>query len=97
MYCRSDGNGDSSLSPAAADGHAELSALPQHAAEKYATMFLACYDAGLRALTYSNAGHLPPLVLSSKERIRRLETSDTVVGLFDGTTYHENTVIMESG
>ena len=26
-------------------------------------MFLGCYDARARSLTYSNAGHLPPLVI----------------------------------
>src|SRR5215469_13255860 len=31
--------------------------------EKYATLFLAMYDAGERRLIFSNAGHLPPLIL----------------------------------
>ena len=31
--------------------------------EKYATLFLAHYDADSALLTYSNAGQLPPLVL----------------------------------
>jgi len=97
MYCRSDGNGDSSLSPAVLMATLNYQLYRSTPIEKYATMFLGCYDAGSRALTYSNAGHLPPLVLSGKERITRLETSDTVVGLFDGTTYHEGTVGMEPG
>src|SRR5208283_5180065 len=59
--------------------------------EKYATMFLGCYDAGSRGLTYSNAGHLSPLLLGGKDRITRLETGDTVVGLFDSISYHEST------
>jgi phosphoserine phosphatase RsbU/P len=65
--------------------------------EKYATMFLGCYDAISGALTYSNAGHLPPLVLSGDGSVRRSETSGTVVGLFDGMTYGESTVVMRSG
>jgi sigma-B regulation protein RsbU (phosphoserine phosphatase) len=65
--------------------------------EKYATLFLACYDSGARSLTYSNAGHLPPLVLSSNGDFRRLETSGTVVGLFDGMQYDESAVAMQPG
>ncbi len=65
--------------------------------EKYATLFLACYDANARALTYSNAGHLPPLVLSSNGNVRRLETSGTVVGLFDGMEYDESALAMQPG
>ncbi len=52
---------------------------------------------GSRALTYSNAGHLPPLVLGSNGNVTRLETSGTVVGLFDGMTYEESTVALEPG
>jgi phosphoserine phosphatase RsbU/P len=65
--------------------------------EKYATMFLACYDANTRLLTYSNAGHLPPLLLDSNGGVRRLETSGTVVGLFDGMTYEKSSVAMQPG
>ena len=36
-------------------------------------------------------------MLGGKDRITRLETSDTVVGLFDGISYHESTVVMEPG
>ena len=65
--------------------------------EKYATMFLACYDAKARELTYCNAGHLPPILLSADGRITRLDTSGTVAGLFDGATYDESTISMEPG
>ncbi len=30
--------------------------------EKYATMFLGCYDPASQSLVYSNAGHLPPFL-----------------------------------
>ncbi len=65
--------------------------------EKYATMFLGCYDAGSSSLTYSNAGHLPPLLLGCSGEVRRLETSGTVVGLFDGMSYDESAVAMQPG
>ena len=64
---------------------------------KYATMFLCCYCAESRSLIYSNAGHLPPLLLGGNGDIRRLEPSGTVVGLFDGMTYGEASVDMKPG
>src|SRR5215469_16981065 len=57
--------------------------------EKYATMFLATYDGMERLLTYSNAGHLPPLLLPPSGAVRRLERGGTVVGLFDDLTFDE--------
>jgi sigma-B regulation protein RsbU (phosphoserine phosphatase) len=65
--------------------------------EKYATMFLACYDAKALELTYCNAGHLPPIMLSPDGSVTRLETSGTVAGLFDDATYHESTIAMQPG
>ncbi len=66
-------------------------------AAKYATMFLCNYDASTRLLTYSNAGHLPPLLLGGDGNVRRLETSGTVVGLFDGMIYDESSIAMAPG
>ncbi|HEX8892839.1 MAG TPA: PP2C family protein-serine/threonine phosphatase, partial [Terriglobales bacterium] len=65
--------------------------------EKYATMFLGCYDGASRTLTYSNAGHLPPMVLCHDGKVRRLEVSGTVVGLFDGVNYGESRLPMHPG
>jgi sigma-B regulation protein RsbU (phosphoserine phosphatase) len=65
--------------------------------EKYATLFLAHYDAATAQLTYSNAGHLPPLVLSRDGKIRRLDVGGTVVGLMDGMRYQEDRFQMKSG
>ena len=65
--------------------------------EKYATLFLAHYDAASAMLTYSNAGQLPPLVLSRGGSIRRLDQGGTVVGLMDGMHYDEDRFQMQSG
>jgi sigma-B regulation protein RsbU (phosphoserine phosphatase) len=65
--------------------------------EKYATMFLGCYDANAQALVYSNGGHLPPIVLSQDRSVIRLEASGTVVGLFDAMAYNESRVPMKAG
>jgi len=65
--------------------------------EKYATMFLGCYDAATRELTYCNAGHLPPIVLHQNGTLSRLTACGTVAGLFDDSTYTEATIRLEPG
>jgi sigma-B regulation protein RsbU (phosphoserine phosphatase) len=62
--------------------------------EKYATLFLAIYDGRSHRLTYSNGGHLPPILIAADGSIRRLEAGGTVVGLFDNMTYDEGSVEM---
>jgi sigma-B regulation protein RsbU (phosphoserine phosphatase) len=65
--------------------------------EKYATLFLGFYDDLNQRLTYSNAGHLPPIVLSRDGSVRRLEKGGTVVGLFPDRDYEEETVELYPG
>ena len=66
-------------------------------AEKYATLFLGVYDGRSHQLTYSNGGHLPPILIGKDGTIRRLEAGGTVVGLFDNMTYQEGAVEMHPG
>ena len=47
-------------------------------------------------LTYCNAGHNPPLVVS-RDSFRRLECGGPIVGLFEGATYEEETVTLTPG
>lgn len=65
--------------------------------EKYATLFLAHYNAENARLTYSNAGQLPPLVLGADGSVRRLDRGGTVVGLMDGMHYEEGVVQLNPG
>ncbi len=65
--------------------------------EKYATLFLAHYDAATAWLTYSTAGQLPPLLLGRDNSVRRLDCGGTVVGLMDGMKYKEGRFPMHSG
>lgn len=66
-------------------------------AEKYATLFLGIYNGVERKLTYSNGGHLPPIIMSEDGSIRRLECGGTVVGLFDQRSYNEASVELRRG
>jgi phosphoserine phosphatase RsbU/P len=65
--------------------------------EKYATLFLGIYDGRLRRMTYSNGGHLPPIVISENGAISKLEAGGTVVGLFDNMCYDEGSIDMQPG
>ena len=65
--------------------------------EKYATLFLGLYDGQSRRLTYSNGGHLPPIIISEDGTLRRLDRGGTVVGLFDNMSYEESSVQLEPG
>ena len=66
-------------------------------AEKYATLFLGVYDGRQRKLTYSNGGHLPPIILGEDGSIRRLEQGGTVIGLFERRSYQEASVALRRG
>jgi sigma-B regulation protein RsbU (phosphoserine phosphatase) len=65
--------------------------------EKYATLFLGIYNGAERKFTYSNGGHLPPIIMSQDGSIRRLECGGTVVGLFDQANYEEESVELRRG
>jgi sigma-B regulation protein RsbU (phosphoserine phosphatase) len=64
--------------------------------EKYATFFYAVYDEPKGLLTYTNAGHPPP-VLFRRNGIERLAQGGTVVGLFSPMEYEQAVVEIAPG
>jgi serine phosphatase RsbU (regulator of sigma subunit) len=62
--------------------------------EKYVTFFYGVYDERQRRLTYTNAGHLPPLIFRGPE-VRRLETGGTVLGLIPEAEYEQGEVHLQ--
>ncbi|HLK51622.1 MAG TPA: SpoIIE family protein phosphatase [Bryobacteraceae bacterium] len=66
------------------------------APEKYATFYFALYDEARQQLTYTNAGHLPPILMRNGS-FEKLEPNGTVVGIFPGAKYEEATVRLEAG
>jgi sigma-B regulation protein RsbU (phosphoserine phosphatase) len=56
--------------------------------EKYATFFFGIYDEHSRVLSYTNAGHLPPILIRNGEATF-LEVTGTVVGAFPKVQYEE--------
>jgi len=63
-------------------------------ASKYATFFCACYNDATSELRYTNAGHLPPLLIR-KGQVRELNVDGLVVGAFSFASYDESTLQLE--
>jgi sigma-B regulation protein RsbU (phosphoserine phosphatase) len=53
------------------------------AGNHFATLFVARYDDGTRALRYANCGHHPPIVLRADGSVERLAVTARAIGLFD--------------
>ncbi len=66
-------------------------------AAKYATLFLGVYDGATRRLTYTNGGHLPPILISQDGSSQLLSCGGTVVGLFDNLSFPEAVVQLRRG
>jgi len=64
--------------------------------DRFATMFLAIYNAQSRLLRYTNAGHLPPLCVTDSG-VTQLEVGGTIVGMFPNCEYEEGSVTLEPG
>jgi sigma-B regulation protein RsbU (phosphoserine phosphatase) len=66
------------------------------APEKYLTFYFGLYDDDRGILTYTNAGHLPPLIIREGSPLR-LDINGTVVGAFPHATFDESEVCLEPG
>ena len=65
-------------------------------AEKFATFCIALYDDETGMLTYTNAGHLPPILIHNGSSTL-LDINGTVVGAFPGSKYDESKVELHAG
>jgi len=66
------------------------------APEKYATFFFGIYDDATGKLTYTNAGHLQPILLRDGAT-QKLEVTGTVVGAFPSSCYEEKQIALLPG
>ncbi len=64
--------------------------------EKYATFFFGLFDEPTRSLTYTNAGHLSPLLFRNGNVVS-LDSNGTVVGAFPFSKYEQSCIAMEPG
>jgi len=65
-------------------------------AEKYATFFFAIYDQQTGLLTYTNAGHLKPVLIRDGAPTM-LDVNGLMVGAFPFATYDESKIALSSG
>jgi sigma-B regulation protein RsbU (phosphoserine phosphatase) len=66
------------------------------AANKFATLFYGVYDDADQTLTYCNAGHNPPFYIDGEE-VKELKTGGTVIGIFNDSSYEQETIRMKAG
>jgi phosphoserine phosphatase RsbU/P len=66
------------------------------APEKYATFFFGMFDEANCTLTYTNAGHLPPILIR-KNQATMLDINGTVVGAFPTACYDKSVITLEPG
>ena len=93
---RSNGDGLHRLSTARMVSNLNQQLYATTSLEKYATFYFALYDEATHALTYTNAGHLAPMLLRGSE-IQTMDSTGTVVGAFPFATYEEKSVRLEHG
>src|SRR5262249_32614279 len=66
------------------------------APEKYATFYFGLYEEPGHSLTYTNAGHLAPVLLRGGD-VHSLDSTGTVVGAFPFARYEERSVPLDHG
>ena len=63
----------------------------------YATMFFGVYDDARRMLRYANCGHNPPVLLRADGNIERLDSTATVLGMFEEWEFPADEVEIRPG
>ncbi|HEY7392197.1 MAG TPA: SpoIIE family protein phosphatase [Bryobacteraceae bacterium] len=91
-----DGNRPNYFSAASLVGALNRQLYANTAPEKYATFYFALYDDVEHVVTYTNAGHLPPMLVR-KQCVDQLEPTGTVVGAFPSARYEEQKIALEPG
>ena len=84
------------LSPSEAVARINLQLHINTGPEKYATFCFGVIEETTGIFTYTNAGHLPPLLVRDAQA-RKLEINGTVVGAFSSAQYSESRLQLQSG
>jgi sigma-B regulation protein RsbU (phosphoserine phosphatase) len=64
--------------------------------DRYATFFYATYDSETHMLSYTNAGHPAPFLVT-RDCVQQLDQGGTVMGLFEETPYTQVTLQVPPG
>ena len=87
----------STPNPAQMCRHLNRIALENARAERFTTMFYGVLDSASRTLRYTNAGHVPPIVVRNDGSIVRLSEGGTVLGVFADASYDEGQLTLNAG
>jgi sigma-B regulation protein RsbU (phosphoserine phosphatase) len=90
------GHGPSQLSTAKMVANLNKQLYATTAPEKYATFYFAMYHEADHSLSYTNAGHLAPILLRGNS-VQCLGSTGTVVGAFPFARFEEKTIPLEHG
>lgn len=64
---------------------------------QFVTAFYGILDASNKTLSYSNAGHNPPLLINAAGQTRFIKRGEQPLGMFQDTRYHEYYLSFEPG
>lgn len=64
---------------------------------QFVTAIYGILDASNRTLSYSNAGHNPPLLIKAGGEARFIDRGEQPLGMFRETRYHETHLLLEPG
>jgi len=87
-----DGNGNTAKLVTLLNGHL----FRNTSDDRYATFFYATYDSETHVLSYTNAGHLAPFLVT-RDCVQQLDQGGTVMGLFEETPYTQVTLQVPPG
>jgi sigma-B regulation protein RsbU (phosphoserine phosphatase) len=90
------GNGHSPVSTSVLVSHLNQQLYASTSPEKYATFFFSVYDEPTGMLTYTNAGHLSPILVRDGKAMM-LDTNGMVVGAFPFARYGESQIQLQPG
>jgi phosphoserine phosphatase RsbU/P len=64
---------------------------------QFVTAVYGILDVSTRTLSYTNAGHNPPLLIKANGETRYIDYGQQPLGMFQGTRYHEYHVVLDPG
>jgi len=64
---------------------------------KFITMFYGVLDTARQRLRYTNAGHVPPILIRRNGSVHRLTEGGIVLGIFANASYDEGETVFEPG
>ena len=64
---------------------------------RFTTLFYGILDTSQNSLRYSNAGHVPPILVRENGNVERLSEGGTVLGAFSGVAYEQSEVQFKPG